>query len=224
MVSRLGLSRKCEVLARLFWEVSGIIILGLLVAAEVLAFQYSHRKDYLSESAESTRIEEQQRKEAEDETRRATEVAQLQKQLADAGKKVDGLQLQNLARRLTSAQKEAIATALAPWAGQKISIFCSTAAWDCVTFAADFQEAFKQAKWDVSDQIAFGVAVGYDAVGIEVLVNPQIAGPNGQVSMPSVVALVTKLASLNLMAPGLGRMPEIALGTIFFRIGRIPPP
>jgi hypothetical protein len=208
----------------IFWEISGIVILGLLVAAEVLAFQYSHRKDYLSESAESTRIEEQQRKDAENETRRAAEVGQLQKQLADADKKVAGLQTQNIARRLTTAQKEALVTSLTPFAGQKLNIWCLTAAWDCVDFATDFQGVFRQAKWQVPDQIAYGIVVGGDAVGIEVLVNPQIADPNGQVSMPSAVTLVMKLASMNLMAPHLGRMPEIAPDTIFFRIGRIPPP
>jgi hypothetical protein len=57
------------------------------------------------------------------------------------------------------------------------------------------------------------------------LVNPQVANAAGQVSMPSVVALVEMLVRLTLMpTASLGRMPEIEEGTIYFRIGRIPPP
>jgi hypothetical protein len=81
---------------------------------------------------------------------------------------------------------------------------------------------FKQANWDVPNEIIYGLVVGGDAVGIEVLVNPQ-AGASGHVSMPSVVALISSLASMNLMPPHIGGMSEVPPGTIFFRIGRIPP-
>ena len=67
--------------------------------------------------------------------------------------------------------------------------------------------------------------MGYDAVGIEVLINPQMADSAGQVSMPSVVTLITTLVQTGLMpTPALGRMPEVELDTIYFRIGRISPP
>ncbi len=93
------------------------------------------------------------------------------------------------------------------------------------SFATDFLETFKQAGWTPTDVIRYGIAVGYDAVGIEVLVNPQMADSAGQVSMPSVVTLINTLVQTNLMSSAtLGRMPEIEARTIYFRIGRIPPP
>jgi hypothetical protein len=152
-------------------------------------------------------------------------VEALQKRLAEADKKVEGLQSQNVGRRLNADQKAALVLALSQFRGQKVFIFCSTAAWDCTPFATDFLETFQQAGWQPTDQIRYGIVVGGDAVGIEVLVNPQVANAAGQVSMPSVVALVEMLVRLTLMpTASLGRMPEIEEGTIYFRIGRIPPP
>jgi hypothetical protein len=150
---------------------------------------------------------------------------QLQKQLFEAYKKVEGLQTQNIARRLKPDQKTALIAALSPFAGQKVYIFCSTSAWDCTPFATDFLETFKQAGWQPTDVIRYGIVMGYDAVGIEVLINPQMADSAGQVSMPSVVTLITTLVQTGLMpTPALGRMPEVELDTIYFRIGRISPP
>jgi hypothetical protein len=207
------------------FEISGIAFLALLVGAEILAFQYGHRKDELTTVAERN-AETQRKSEAEAaETRRKTDVEALQKRLAEADKKVEGLQSQNVGRRLNADQKAALVLALSQFRGQKVFIFCSTAAWDCTPFATDFLETFQQAGWQPTDQIRYGIVVGGDAVGIEVLVNPQVANAAGQVSMPSVVALVEMLVRLTLMpTASLGRMPEIEEGTIYFRIGRIPPP
>jgi hypothetical protein len=73
--------------------------------------------------------------------------------------------------------------------------------------------------------MAWPISIGLkdDAVGIEVLVNPLMASDPSNIP-PPVVALITTLVSLRLMAaPDLGRMPDIEAGTISFRIGRIQP-
>jgi hypothetical protein len=208
-----------------FFNIAGIICLAFLVGTEAIAQFYGHREKYLTGIAEAARTADQKTKEDEAEARRKAEVEGLQKQLSEADKKVSGLQSQNVARRLKPDQKTALIGALSPFAGQKVFIWCSTAAWDGTAFATDFLETFKQAKWEPTDQIRYGIVVGADAVGIEVLVNPQMANAAGQVLMPSVVTLVETLVRLNLMpAPSLGRMPEIEPGTIYFRIGRFPPP
>src|ERR1700688_3814769 len=74
----------------LFW--AGIICLVLLAATEVASHVYGSRSSFLSEKV--ARHAEDQRKRDEDdaETRRKTEVEGLQKQLADADKKVADLQ------------------------------------------------------------------------------------------------------------------------------------
>jgi hypothetical protein len=106
-----------------------------------------------------------------------------------------------------------------------VYIWCSTAAWDCTPFATDFLETFKQSGWEPTDVIRYGIVTGGDSVGVEALVNPAIANAAGQVSLPSVIALIQTLVGLNLMPEAaLGRMPEIDPGTIYFRIGRIPLP
>jgi len=207
------------------FEISGIVFLALLVGAEILAFQYGHRKDELTAIAESS-AEAKRKSEADAaEARRKVDVDTLQKRLAEADKKVAGLQSQNVGRRLSADQKAGLVLALSPFKGQKVFIFCSTAAWDCTPFAIDFLETFKQAEWQPTDVIRYGIVTGADVVGVEVLVNPKMANTAGQVSTPSVITLVEMLVRLNLMPVAvLGTMPEIEEGTIYFRIGRIPPP
>jgi hypothetical protein len=193
-----------------FWF--GIVCLFLLGISEVISHRYGLRKDELVIAAERAA-----------ETRRKAEVEGLQKQLSESDKKVADIQSQQIPRRLSPEQKATLLTSLAPFAGQKISIWCSTNAWDCVNFATDFQSVFKQAKWDTPDTITFGIVTGYDAKGIEVLVNPMTASDPSN-TPPPVVTLITTLVSLRLMAaPELGRMAEIEPDTIFFRIGRIHP-
>ena len=201
-------------------HVTAVIVLGLLFLAEGMALIYDSRNHRLVAVAEGVRASEQKAKD----DKNTAEIGGLKGQLTEAEKKVAGLQTQTIARRLTGDQTAELVKILLPFKGQKVFIWCSTAAWDATPFAADFLEVFKQAGWEPTDQIRYGIVVGGDAVGIEVLVNPQMANAAGQVSMPSVVTLINALAALKLIPePALGRMPEIEVGTIYFRIGRIPP-
>jgi hypothetical protein len=65
-----------------FYEIAGIVCLALLVAVEVLAYQYGYRKDELIAAAEA--LMTQQYSDAE--ARRREEVTALQRQLSDAEK------------------------------------------------------------------------------------------------------------------------------------------
>ena len=181
-----------------FW--ASIISLIALGITEIASHRYSERESELSA------IEQETTKKAHE-----SEIARLRSQ--------------TIARRLEESQTTELIKAISPFKGQKVFILCSTAAWDATPFAEDFLNVFKQAGWEPIDQIRYGIVVGIDAIGIEVLVNPQMADVFGQVHMPSVITLINTLVTLNLMpSPSLGRMPEIDPGTIYIRIGRIPPP
>jgi hypothetical protein len=185
------------------FEIAMIVILAALVGAEVLHFKYSHRKDELTASRD----------------------AEQKKQTEDDRKIIDDLRSQTVARRLTDSEKKALVTALSPFPGQKIEIWCANTAWDCVNFATDFQSVFKQAKWDVPETIKFGFPVGYDPIGIDVAVNRAwISEPKN--SPPSLNALGAVLMHFGLLPmPGaLRESDNTELGTISLRIGRIPPP
>jgi hypothetical protein len=208
-----------------YLHIAAVVVLGILFIAEGMALSYDFRNHSLARIAAIDA--EAQRKRAEDaaEERRRSEVERLQKQVAEADKKVGALQSQNIARRLTGDQTEELVKALSPFKGQKFYIFCTTNAWDGSQFAKDFFETFKQAAWEPTDQIRYGMVVGGDAVGVEVMVNPQMADAAGHVSMPSVIKLIQTLAMLRIMpAPTLSSATDVAPGTIYVRIGRIPPP
>jgi hypothetical protein len=87
------------------FEISGIAFLAFLVGAEILAFQYGHRKDELTVIAE--RAAEIKRNGDADaaEKRRNADVEALQTQLAEAGKKVAELDKLRQPRHLTEDQK-----------------------------------------------------------------------------------------------------------------------
>lgn len=84
-----------------FFEIAGIACLALLVGAEILAFQYGHRKDLLVGIAE----EKRQKDDDDAEARRKTEVDALQNRLIEADKKVAELDRLRQPRHLTDSQK-----------------------------------------------------------------------------------------------------------------------
>ena len=87
------------------FEIAGIVILALLVGAEILAFQYGHRKDELIAIAERN-VETQKQAEANAiEARHKAAVEGVEKQLAEANKKVAELDRLRQPRHLTEEQK-----------------------------------------------------------------------------------------------------------------------
>jgi hypothetical protein len=101
--------------------------------------------------------EDQVKRDADEaEKRRKAEVDALEGRLAEADKKVAGLQSLNIARRLSPGDKQALIKDLSNSPGQKAQVFVTTSAWDGSDYGKDFLSVFKEAKWDVPDVPAYG--------------------------------------------------------------------
>jgi hypothetical protein len=85
----------------------------------------------------------------------ATLVALLNKQVAV-------LEAEQTMRHLRPEQKSALITALSPFRGQKVELWCLVSAFDCNTFAEELREVFRQASWSVPPNI---VGLNGSAVG-----------------------------------------------------------
>jgi hypothetical protein len=208
------------------FEISGIAFLALLVGAEILAFQYGHRKDELMAIAEAAAETKRMGDADAAEARRKTDVEALQKRLAEADKKVAGLQSQNVARRLSDSDKQALIRDLSNSPGQKAKIFCITSAWDCVDYATDFQSVFREAKWVVPNEIVYGMIMGHDVVGVEILANSAVAKEPRKVpgdfadSINYLVKFLTKNGQME--TPTVVMDDTVTYGELILRIGRIP--
>jgi hypothetical protein len=138
--------------------------------------------------------------------------------------KVTDLEAQQISRLLTADEKATLITALSPFAGQKVSIWCLVSAWDCNAFAENFRSVFSEAKWNVP-KIDFGTA-DYDLVGIEPILNERLITPPffaNTPPIPAAVALADTLYQLKLtQTRAINRLPDLPIDTILIRIGRIP--
>lgn len=178
----------------IFWEVAGIIILALLVGAEILAFQYSHRKDFLTDEAERSRVEEQQRQEGAAETRRKAEVEGLQRQLADAdkkaaeaAKKAEGVAQQIAPRHLSEAEKTKLIAALRGQPTASVTIKAGTTGGDERGYADEIAAALRTAAWQV--QVDNAIHTGPDTSGLWMLLH----GAGGEAAPPAAVVLFNAL-------------------------------
>lgn len=104
-------------------EILGIVFLGLLVVAEVIAFCYGHRKDELIKGNERVRTEEANQ-----------ELAELRRQLP---------------RRLSDEQKQILIDVLSPFRGQKVSINGILGNDEGRDLVEDFKDVFARARWDL---------------------------------------------------------------------------
>jgi len=187
--------------------------------SEVIAFVYGLRKDALVEVAQqAAAIQAQQDKEA------------LQGQLVDANKKVAKLELRNIPRRLSAADKAALIQDLSHSPGQKAKIVCLTVAWDCADYGNDFLEVFRQAKWDVPDPVFTAIMIGRDPIGLEVVVNPEVIAKPQDVPGDFADSIIYLGKAAMRLGQMLGPNPTVTpddsvpYGTVELRIGRIPPP
>jgi hypothetical protein len=203
-----------------FYEIVMIGCLAALVGAEVLHFNYSHRKDYLTGIRERQQLEQAQRDQENVEQRRKAEVEGLQRKLEEADRKVVDLQKGTAPRQLTGPQKEALVQALRPYAGQKVIVSTVLGSDDGVPFANDFIEVFRTAQWTI-DGPNQGV---YDTppIGLEPTVNQEEAQANR--IPPSYMALVDTLANLGLAARRGFVNPAVPKGLIEMRVGTRPGP
>ena len=112
-----------EISARLhdFFEIAGIVILGVLVLAELLTFIYGHRRDVLTGIAERSAAEQRNAENRALQKRHEIEAAEMQAQLdtakknaAEASAKAAQAIAQQMPRRMTDVQKRTLIDALSP--------------------------------------------------------------------------------------------------------------
>ena len=120
----------------LFW--AGIVALILLAATEVASHILANRSADLVSVRVRAESETRNRQEQETEQRHTTETAQIQQRLTEADAELNKLRSQQIERHLTPSQRQELIRALLPYAGQKITVWCSSTAWDSAAFAATF--------------------------------------------------------------------------------------
>jgi hypothetical protein len=139
------------------FEISGIVILALLVGAEILAFQYGHRKDELTVIAESGA--DAKRKAGADavEAKRKAETDALQEELneakrtaAEAKRRAAEVEVKQADRKLTDEQRATIIGAIRPYPGQKVILDVALGDSESYRYAKQFEEIFKEANWEIS--------------------------------------------------------------------------
>lgn len=155
-----------------FFEIFGLVCAGLVVVASVLAYQYGQRKDELVAAAEALRSGQAVREREETEARRQSEVAELQRQLSEAGKMVTELQQRQAPRHLSDDQRAKLADYLGKNPKSSVVVKASSTAPDARQYANEIVEVFRQAGWDV--QVDDAIFIGADTSGVWLKVRPPI--------------------------------------------------
>jgi hypothetical protein len=211
------------------FEVSGIAFLALLVGAEILAFQYGHRKDELTAIAETAADAKRRADTDAAESRRLADVKALQDKLAaaekvavDASKKAGDVERQAAPRHLTESQRQTIIAAIQPLAPKTVDVVVPAGDSEAKSFAAEFVDLFRNAGWDAgtNDGINQAFYTGNIDYGIQVTLN-QADASAGRLP-PGAEALIRVLLSLGLTKGGFAN-PQIPSGKIEFRVGTKPP-
>lgn len=201
-----------------FWFWFGIGCLFALGASEVISHKYGLRRDELVDAAGRTAAEQYQHQADNAEARRRAEVEGLQKQLAEADKKVAALQKSTTFRSLTPEQKQALIAALSPFAGQKVAVATALGSDDGLSFANDFIEVFHAAHWVIDPQSPSQAIYDKIPIGLEPTINQEEA--EAQRITPGYVTLLLTLVRLELMPSQTAFMnPKVPKGLIEMRIG-----
>jgi len=174
------------------FEISGIAFLALLVGAEILAFQYGHRKDELTTFAESNAETKRQNEADAAEARRKTDVAALQKQLAEAGKKVAELDRLRAPRHLIPAQQKTLQDLLARAPKLQVVIKAGTVSGDERAYAEEIASVLRGLSWDV--RVDNAMFMGTDVSGLWTVVK----GSGGEPVPDSMTTFIRALASAGL--------------------------
>ncbi len=210
-------------------EVTGIVILVLLLVSQGLAYSYGMRKDSLAQSTEQSDTERLRKEAAEAEARHQAKEASLQQQLfqtdAELERKIASLQSPQAARRLTAEQQQTLIKALAPFKGQKIATTSVIGDEEGDILARDFQAVFNAAGWDHgSHERVDHRFITPTPVGVMVAMNEGEA--NAGRIMPSVETLISVLQQLGITSRGeLLVNPQVPVGEINLIVGnRAPAP
>jgi hypothetical protein len=162
-----------------FFEVAGIVILGLLVLAEIIAYVYGHRRDDLiAITGRDAALKSEQEYRSAQEYHKV-ETAEMQaalnaakKNAADAGEKAEKAIAQQAQRRLTDTQKRTLIAALEPFRGQKVKIASVMGDADAGRYKMDFLDVLRVAHWSFNEGTDVSQAVIMPTPeGIQVTVN-----------------------------------------------------
>lgn len=204
-------------------EITGIVVLALLLLSQGLAFTYGARKDVLQAVTENTDTVQLRKEMADSEARHKTKEAQLQQQVFQADtqleRKLASLQDPQLPRHLTAEQQATLVKALAPFKGQKITTTSVIGDEEGDVFARDFQSIFAQAGWDhgTHERVEHRF-ITPTPVGVMVAMNEGEA--NAGRIMPSVETLISVLQQLGITARGeLLVNPQVPVGEINLIVG-----
>ena len=210
-------------------EIAGIVCLGLLVLAEILAYLYGHRRDELAaERAQQQGIAAKAEHEGQ--------VAELSAKLAkseraakesvakaeQATRKALDVEAKQAPRRLTATQRAALVELLSPHRGQAVSVACIMGDIEGKTFAEDFVSALRQSGWLFEGEPGVGQAVyDKDPVGVEVTINESEA--RGNRVPTAAMALVDALKKTNVLSGNaIFVNPKTPPNLIELRIGKKP--
>jgi len=204
------------------YEIAMIVCLAALVGAEVLHFNYSHRKGALIKIREQQQADNTKRDQDEAEASRKAEVDRLQNQLANAGKKVADLEAKQPQRRLTQLEKDTLIAAMRPFPNQKISIGCILGDIYGKELAEDFVQVAHAANWNDGGGSGFSQELfTQDPEGVLVFINS--AEADAHRATAGIAAFVRSLADLHLIpTPAVTGHPSVAAETIRVLIGKKP--
>lgn len=218
----------------LFWV--GIVALALVAVTELAAHLYGNRATYLVSVHDRIEAEARQGQERQTERRYAAETGSLQKKLDSANAETASLQeklnsanavLQNFksssARHLLDPQTNELLKSLAPFAGQKITVWCSDGASDGVPLGREFIAVLRMAGWVVPNAVLTGPVVGGDTDGIRVVFEGDLPDPS-QVPR-GIDTLIATLGRVGLISnQTLYLDPRARGGEYLLKIGRKPSP
>jgi hypothetical protein len=199
-----------------FW--AGLEFLILLALAEIASHVFASRKDSLAAMREQAAAQSHQQAAEHAEARHAEEVGELRRRAEESEQRMANLQQQQADRTLTLNQKDTLIKAIAPFRGQHVTVACLLGDGEAMRFAVELMQVFAAAGWTASG-VNQAVYTGPPPVGIEVTLSAaDVASgklPNG--ALPLIQAMIamgmTKMGHQN---------PQVATGTIEFRVGRKP--
>jgi cell division protein FtsL len=131
-------------------EISGILILAFLVIAEVVAFKYNSRKDFLvskQQTAEKQSHDDEMSR-IHLETARITEhAAELDREAASLRLQLDRELQKRAPRHLTDLQAEALRNAISPLLGEVfVNIGTGNSSFEAVSFAQEIVHVVKSVR------------------------------------------------------------------------------
>lgn len=202
----------------LFW--AGIAALVLVAVTELAAHVYANRAAYLVSTHDQIEGEARRGQERQTERRYFAETASLQQKLDSANAELQKFK-SSKARHLFDQQARQLVKSLAPFAGQKIKVWCSDTASDSIPLGREFIALLKSAGWIVPDAVLTGPIAGGDTEGIHVVFEGDLS--NASQIPRGIDTLITALERFGFESSETLYLDTAAHGGEYLlKIGRIP--